>query len=111
MTQLQTIKIYTDIELSQIKKFAKLGFDMAYIAGELGISFTRFWMDYNNPALDVRHAYDSGIKKAVQINRKNVIKKAKTDSSAQTAMKWELESTRLRNKINEIRAMRENLDL
>ena len=111
MTQLRTIKIYAPEELARIYDLAKLGFDMAYIATDLGISFTRFWIDYNNPALNVKRCYDDGAKKLERKNRKNIVKNAKSEVGSQRILNEEIQATKIRNKMNEIRALRENLDL
>jgi hypothetical protein len=108
---LRTIKIYNDTEITDITKFAKKGFDMATVARCLGIPFNRFWLDYNNPALNVREAYDKGIRLGEIKNRKNMIKAADKSEGAQKNFNEEMQASKLRNKIDSIRASRENYDL
>ena len=108
---LRTIKIYSTTELDTIEELAEKGFDMATVARYLDVSFTRFWLDYNNPALDVRESYDKGQRQGELKNRENMIKAADKSEGAQKNFNEEVQASKLRNKINSIRALRENYDL
>ena len=111
MLKLQTIKIYSPTELETVIDLAKLGFDMAAVAQHLDITFTRFWMDYNNPALYLREAYDEGIREGEKVNREHMIKAAQKSESAQKNVSEEIQAAKIRNKLSEIRANRKNPDL
>jgi hypothetical protein len=55
-----TIKVYSEEDYELIYNLAYKGRDMAQVARHLGISFRRFWIDFNNPNLDVQTYYQAG---------------------------------------------------
>ncbi len=55
-----SIRVYSDADYDLVYTLAAKGRTMDQVARHLDISFRRFWIDYNNPALDVKENYEAG---------------------------------------------------
>jgi hypothetical protein len=108
---METIFIYTADILQQIYLLAEKGFDLAHIARQLGISYTQLWLDYKNPELEVGLAYDEGFQHGIEKNRERLEKSADKSYVAQDMLSKEQEAAHLRNKMMEIKTLRENMDI
>ncbi len=98
------IKVYSDNDYDLIYTLANRGRTMDQIARHLGIGFRRFWIDYNNPALDVKANYEAG---RDELDQKSFadLQYASTDpknGKALVAFHNKLSEINLRNKLREI---------
>lgn len=110
---MQTIHIYTSSQLAKITELASKGCSMAYIAQEIGVSKSSFIRDYNNPALEVKEAYDSGLNEAVS-NNITLLEGhtgGKQGVKAIQALRGDLLAAKIQNTMDEIDYFRENEEL
>ncbi|WP_297095580.1 hypothetical protein [uncultured Draconibacterium sp.] len=100
-----TIKNYSDADYQEIFELAKSGRTMDQVARHLGISFRRFWIDYNNPALGVKENYDDGRDALDEERFVNLQKESSNpkNGKALIAFNQKLDEIHLRNKIHQIR--------
>lgn len=112
-TTMKKIHIYTASELAEITELASKGCSMASIAQEVGVSKSSFIRDYNNPALEVKEAYDSGLNEAVS-NNITLLEGhtgGKQGVKAIQALRGDLLAAKIQNTMDEIDYFRENEEL
>jgi hypothetical protein len=110
---MKPIHIYSDAELAEITELASKGCSMESIAQAIGVSKSSFFRDYNNPALEVMEAYDSGLNEAVSKNITLLESHTggKQGVKAIQALRGDLLAAKIQNTIDEISYFRENEDL